>query len=198
MADYEITSPLAVVGIVADPGRIKYSNGTNYSTVKASTTLVSNTDFVLPKTSGSVGQVLRLDGSTETEWVAPTSLRTTTTTIPSYVNFIDSTGTATGTISGSYVPFARFIYNGTVTDVVIVKITGIVNNAIGGTGQVRIYDTTNSLVIAESAIFSSTSAIIIDFGVISNLPIGQAIFELQLKSVNLLGTAFIHALHIYG
>jgi hypothetical protein len=68
MADYEITSPVDIVGTLADPGKILLTNGTNSTTVRASSSLASNTSFILPSSDGITDQVIKWGSSGETEW----------------------------------------------------------------------------------------------------------------------------------
>jgi hypothetical protein len=53
-------------------------------------------------------------------------------------------------------------------------------------GDVRIYDLTNSQVIAEKTGIVDLVPTIIDMGVLSNLPQGPAIFEIQLRVTSLI------------
>ena len=49
---------------------------------------------------------------------------------------------------------------------------------------VRIYDVTNSKVICEKAGIVNLTSEVIDLGILSNLPIGNAVFEIQAKSTD--------------
>lgn len=62
------------------------------------------------------------------------------------------------------------------------KIIGFVDPST--TGQVRLYDVTNKQIIAESATFVNETKAILDFGTLSNLPAGEAIFEIQVVRVS--------------
>ena len=63
-----------------------------------------------------------------------------------------------------------------------VKAVAKVNDAVK-TGEVRLFDSTNSNVIAASAPFNNTVLAIIDLGAVSNLPTAPAIFDIQIRSV---------------
>lgn len=84
------------------------------------------------------------------------------------------------TKNATYTFATRFIYMGSTT-------TGIPTTAlvIGGvdstaTMSIRIFDITNSLTIAEVTDVTVITPSIINLGTISNIPTGQAIFELQI------------------
>lgn len=51
----------------------------------------------------------------------------------------------------------------------------------GGTGDIRLFDVTNSQQIAVCLDFGTTLSIVADAS-LTNLPTGQAIFEVQVKS----------------
>lgn len=86
------------------------------------------------------------------------------------------------TASATYISLARMTYPGT-TEFTPVKIVANAWVDGGVAGQVRIYDSTNALVIAESATISATgTANIVDLGTISNLSSGAATWEIQVKS----------------
>ena len=82
----------------------------------------------------------------------------------------------------TYKTKGRFVFQGsTVTGTpTLIKIIAEVSS--GSTGSVRLFDATNSLVIAEKTGISSTTPSIVDMGTISNVPTGEAIFEIQLRN----------------
>ena len=50
-----------------------------------------------------------------------------------------------------------------------------------GVGSIKLFDVTNSLTIAENTNVSNTTYQIVSLGTLSNLPTGEAIFEVQLR-----------------
>lgn len=50
--------------------------------------------------------------------------------------------------------------------------------------QIRVYDATNLNQICESATFNNLTPAVVDLGTLSNVPTGEALFEIQLKRVN--------------
>ena len=53
----------------------------------------------------------------------------------------------------------------------------------GGTGYIRVYDTTNGKTIAEKAFLDGFPSVI-DLGELSNLPADEAVWEIQMKEVS--------------
>lgn len=81
----------------------------------------------------------------------------------------------------SYENLVSFIYWGTANGGSLTALKGIMYKNPNVTSySARIYDITNDLVIAEVTGLSNDTAAIIDFGAISNLPTGNAIFEIQM------------------
>lgn len=82
--------------------------------------------------------------------------------------------------ASTYTVLARFIFEGstqvgTPTEAnVIYSVQTPVSQA-----DIRIFDSTNSLTIAEATNLSSTTEVIQSLGAVSNIPAGQALFELQ-------------------
>lgn len=85
-------------------------------------------------------------------------------------------------VSISYQTISTFLYNGVINEGAISK---FILYAKGQNYNIRIRDDTNNLTIAEET-FTNTSFSIIELTNISNLPIGQALFEIQVKKNNLL------------
>lgn len=89
------------------------------------------------------------------------------------------------TNSTSYQEACAFIFPGTTAIGTPTKIQAIFYRISGaaGTGEIRILDVTNSLVIAELTGVNTGSGVetIQDLGVISNLPAAEAIFEVQIR-----------------
>jgi len=100
------------------------------------------------------------------------------------VTMSDGTNSYISTVATGYAVLSKFIYTGSSDIGAITKIYATVSQANGATTSIRIYDVTNALVIAELTGFNDTTTTIKDLGAISNLPSGQAIFEIQAKTSN--------------
>lgn len=88
------------------------------------------------------------------------------------------------TSSAAYAALGSFIYRGTDTVAEIVTIKAIGSTQTGGTnGQFRVRDITNNQNIAESSSFAGVQRQIVDLGTVSNLPTGEAMFEIQAHRV---------------
>lgn len=82
--------------------------------------------------------------------------------------------------STSYAVAARFMFAGTGVVGVPQQIKALINVA-ATTADIRIYDVTNALVIAEKiGILTSAGYIIEDLGALNNLPVGEVILEVQM------------------
>lgn len=197
---YPLTSPIEVEGTGGAPGQINLSDGTNQVTLRAPTGLAGNVDFTLPSTDGVVGQVLQRSGATSTAWV--TSSSNAQSSLPISLQFNGSNGSPFDTSSTTFVVVSRIIYRGTTIDNTIGGILVIAGTSnANATGQVQVFDATNSNIIATSAIFGPDLPLtIIDLGTISNLPTTQAIFEIQVRRVNTSGggAAILNSIQIYG
>lgn len=82
----------------------------------------------------------------------------------------------------TYEAEGHFIFPGS-TDVgtpTLIKIIAWMKDT--ATGAIRLFDATNSLVIAEKTGITEEDPTIFDMGTISNIPTGEAIFEIQLKT----------------
>lgn len=92
--------------------------------------------------------------------------------------------------AASYGDLAKIVFEGTTFHTQSpTKITVIarLESALGGngdTGKIQIYDTTNSVVIGETAAINSNSWIIYDIPITGSFPLGQAIFSVQGKMSN--------------
>ena len=82
----------------------------------------------------------------------------------------------------TYKAKGRWLFQGSTIEGTPTLIKIIAEVASGSTGSIRLFDATNSLVIVEKTGISSTTPSIIDMGTISNVPTGEAIFEIQLKN----------------
>jgi hypothetical protein len=83
---------------------------------------------------------------------------------------------------GSWVAANSFIFPG--TDVLGTHLTGakmIAGVIDADSGDYRLYDTTNLQVVAQVLGNVAVFPAIVSLGALSNLPTGEAIFELQLK-----------------
>ena len=81
----------------------------------------------------------------------------------------------------SYQIAKRFIFRGTTEMGVPTNIKAIAWRASGGGSvSIRIYDVTNVLVICEATGIADAVATIQDMGALSNLPVGEAIWEYQM------------------
>ena len=83
--------------------------------------------------------------------------------------------------TASYAVFGTFIFEGTTLAGTIAKIKAIASESGAGTASVRIFDVTNGLQVCEVTGISGTTLSRYDLGAISNLPTGEAIFEVQGK-----------------
>jgi hypothetical protein len=201
---FPLSSPIEVEGTGGAPGQIDISDGTNAVQLRAPTGLTSNIDFTLPTTVGTTGQFLQRSGATSTAW-ATGSGSNNESTLPISLRFNDSNGSPVSVNSNTFQVLSRIIYQGTTLDNTINRIIAIVETSnSAATGQLQLFDITNSLIIATSAVFgpavSGLLPTIIDLGTISNLPAASAIFEVQLRRVNVGGggAAELDAFQILG
>lgn len=79
----------------------------------------------------------------------------------------------------SYVTLAAFAFPGSTAYGTPVNIKASTWVDGGSTGKLRIYDLTNALVIAEITTLSNTTESVIDLGTISNVPTGEAVWQIQ-------------------
>lgn len=115
-----------------------------------------------------------------------------------YINLTLSDGTNPyiSTVATSYAVLSKFIYSGTGDIGAMTSIKATVSQASGGQTSIRIYDVTNALVIAELTGFNDTTTTIKNLGAISNLPAGEAIFEVQAKTNNASKTVFVSSVQV--
>lgn len=85
------------------------------------------------------------------------------------------------TASNNYAVIARFKFRGTTVLGTPSNIEAIINVNGANPGDIKIFDFTNSLDIAEKTGIANIVPQIVDLGALSNLPAGPAIFELQLR-----------------
>jgi len=95
-------------------------------------------------------------------------------------SYTGENGDGAETKSASYETVASFIFEGSTALAVISAIKVIVSADGATSGSIRIFDFTNTQVIAELSMFTETSQVIKDLGTISNVPAGEALFEVQL------------------
>ena len=74
-----------------------------------------------------------------------------------------------------------------------IEVVSKLQSNVADGGQIRIYDATNDLVIAEGYI-SGNKAVVHDLGVLSNISDTEAIWELQMRKVS--KKTFCYALHV--
>jgi len=98
--------------------------------------------------------------------------------------YISRTGTTYQIVSQIIFPGTDALAN--LTEVAIVSA-----ESGTGSGKFRVYDVTNAQVICEIATISGTTPSIYKTTSISNLPAGEAIFELQLAHDNASGNTFL-------
>ena len=200
-AAFPLTSPIEVSGTGGAPGQVNFSDGTNIVEVKAPTTLSGTVSFTLPDANGTSDQILKWPSSgTTTVWGA--NVGNPNGTVPMTVRFNAPNGDPTNTTSSTYEVFETFIYGGTTTDNPISMAISVVETSnSAATGQLRLFDFSNSLTIAESTIYGPTNGvkIILNLGTISNLPTGQSMFEVQLRrpTGGGGGNAALHSFQLY-
>ena len=200
-AAFPLTSPIELTGTGGAPGQINFSDGTNVVEVKAPTSLTGTVNFTLPDADGTANQVLKWPtaGST-TLW--DNNNGNPNASVPIAIRFNAPNGDPASTTSSTFVVLETFIYNGTTTDNTLTTAISVVETSNGAaTGEIQLFDFTNSLIIATSAIFGPTSGvkIIVDLGTISNLPTGQSMLEVQLRrpTGGGGGNAAIHSFQTY-
>jgi len=95
-------------------------------------------------------------------------------------SFTGENGDGAETKSATYETVAAFIFEGSAALAAITSIKAIASADGSTSADIRIFDATNSLVIADLTGFTNATPEIIDLGSISNVPTGEALFELQL------------------
>ena len=114
-----------------------------------------------------------------------------------YCSLMTSAAPYVSTVATSYTALGRFIYPGSTEAGTITRVLAVVYQTTGSaTASIRIYDTTNSLVICELTGFSDVNPTIKDLGTISNVPAGQVIFEVQAKTSASNKTVYVSAVQI--
>ena len=83
--------------------------------------------------------------------------------------------------STSYVVSAEFIFRGTNVLGIPAAIKAITDSVTSG--DIKIYDVTNAETICEKISVTAGSPTIVDLGVLSNLPVEEALFEIQIRKV---------------
>lgn len=122
--------------------------------------------------------------------------RTTPKTLRELVNFDSySYAPAISSNNNSYTIVGRIHFLGTTYYKSPVKIQAIMQTSVGVIGNIRLYDVTNAKVIVEkTGIPANTSPTIFDLGVISNLPVSEAIFEIQMQRTSGLTSIYCHSI----
>jgi len=98
------------------------------------------------------------------------------------------------TNSDSYLSLGHFIFHGsdkTGTPDLICVIGGM--HDAGTVCGVRVYDHTNAQVIVEKLDITANNPTLVDLGIISNIPAGFAIWEVQVRRVSGTGTKKVAA-----
>jgi hypothetical protein len=195
-SNYTLTSPLDVKSTTSSASQINvYPGSASTFSVQltAPSSLTSDVQFILPSSNGSVGQYLQwgtgIGGSSEWGTVISSN---PTSTLPSSYQFASTTGVPASITSNTFITLGRCYYGGTTTDNTIQTAIAVVQTSnTTATGQVQLFDYTNNLIIATSAVYGPYNPAnipkIINLGVISNLPTGNAILEFRIRRVNVGG-----------
>lgn len=100
--------------------------------------------------------------------------------------------------SQTYESVAKFIFRGTTALGTPVAAKFLMwNTEAGGNHSARIYDLTNTNVLAEVGPFSGQTPVIRTDSSLVNLPAGESIFELQVKDTNKKNTAISDMLLVF-
>jgi hypothetical protein len=94
--------------------------------------------------------------------------------------FAAGTEIATKGSNATFATAASFIFRGSSVWGSPSAIKAIARVDSGATGRIRIQDVTNGLTIATSATISNTADAIVDLGTIANVPVDQAVWEIQM------------------
>ncbi len=86
--------------------------------------------------------------------------------------------------SNVYSSVCRFIFEGSNIWGTLLNCKSIASLDDNGTGYFQLFDVTNNKIICQSLGFTNQNDSIIDYGVISNVPLTESIFELRAKSNN--------------
>ena len=178
MSSYILASPVDVVSSSSNAQINLFSTGSVFAAqFQAPSGLIADVDFTLPTTTGSNGQFLQRTGASSLGWtniygpMLPMQLRTyrnsttakttTNTTLQVVSTFYFQGSTALG---GN--PAAAYIIFSPSTNAT--------------TCQARISDLTNTTTIATvtSGTFTAGTLNLINFGALSNIPTGPAIWQL--------------------
>lgn len=138
------------------------------------------------------GKIFRKFGAGNTDWMLIAS------TLPT-LNFIffQSANAFLDRNVIAYDVMAQILYEGSTAVGTITKIQLIASsNNAGQSCGFRIFDATNALTIAENAAITSLGFTIIDLGVITAVPAGAAILEIQGKENNAAAAARVAAMII--
>jgi len=95
-------------------------------------------------------------------------------------SYTGENGDGAETKSATYETVAAFIFEGSTALAAITSIKAIASADGSTSADIRVFDATNSLVIAELTGFTNATPEIINLGSISNVPAGEALFELQM------------------
>lgn len=123
--------------------------------------------------------------------VGTTSLATVNARAGADFSVVNPAGPQVTTASGVYTVIARFIFAGTTAAGTLAAVKAIFWRSAGaGSTDMRIYDVTNALQIAELTGVVGSSTTIQNLGAIANLPTGESTFEAQLRAPGAATAAF--------
>ena len=128
--------------------------------------------------SGVITGDVRTDGVFRGDGSGLTNIPTGTTDVE--LSWAIDGAPALSTSNAAYTTMARFVYEGSI-DVgtpIVMKIIAATPDATSY--DLRIFDVTNTLTIAEVTGQVNTTPVVVDLGTISNIPTGAAVFEVQL------------------
>jgi len=112
------------------------------------------------------------------------------------VLFSDGTNPWTESASVTYKLMGCIMYPGSTVTGSLTKISAILFLGAGTDLDIRIYDSTNSQVIVEKIDITDSTATIHDLGTISNVPTGEAIFNIELLATGSGRKANLHSILI--
>jgi hypothetical protein len=109
------------------------------------------------------------------------------------IGFHDNSQPDVSISSSSYSVLASFIYGGSTAVGAPTYMKAILHTS-ATSGDIKIFDSTNAQTIATKN-FTNSTKLIIDLGTLSNIPTGEAIFEVQMKRTGG-GNAYLAALNM--
>ena len=139
------------------------------------------------------GKVLTSDGNGLANWTIANN---------SYLSY--NYGQANGNgIESSNTIFTRvgtFIYRGTLIDNISQIFASMYTTNVAASYKIRLYDVTNSMIIAIS-VFSNTGTLslpeMVSISTLTNLPSNAAMFEIQIQTTNPIGKAGLLSFQVF-